>query len=163
MSNDLTKSNTKQLTDMQKDFLHHLGTPECMGDIRKAMKAAGYSENTRTQEVIKGLKDQIREVAENLIAANAVKATMGMIDVLDNPARPMQGNKLNAAKEILDRIGIAKKTEDTGTKVKIDTIVILPSKEPIKTIEGVANQVQESIAPLIEINPNDADSLLTET
>jgi hypothetical protein len=138
MTDLVPSSNKKQLktyTDMQKTFLEHLGG-EAGGDIRKAMRLAGYSENTQIREVVIPLRQEIIDLAENLLALNSVKAVMGLGDVIDNPGQMGAGNIVSAAKEILDRVGVSKKQEGV-TQIKADNVFILPAKESkkVKTVE----------------------------
>lgn len=120
------KKEQKVYTDLQKAFLQHLGG-EAKGDILKAMKLAGYN-HSNTGDVIKSLRAEIIEIANDLLAANSVKATLGMVGILDNPESLGAKNTVAAAKEILDRAGIVKPSEDVNLKVPSGGLVILPAK-----------------------------------
>lgn len=117
----------RQLTDKQRAFLSCLGG-EAKGDIRTAMKMAGYADNTSVTEVINSLTDEIIEIGKKLLAGNAVKATFKMVDVLDNPSALGNDRLIAAAKEILDRAGLVKK-EQQEQIIKADNIYILPPKD----------------------------------
>ncbi len=120
----------KELTELQKAFLEHLFSDACKGNPAKAKRAAGYSENTATAEVVKGLKDEIVEATRNYLATNSAKAAFGLVDLLDNPAKLGGATMLSAAKEVLDRVGVIK-----PEKVTIDTsggVLLLPPKEESK-------------------------------
>lgn len=118
----------KTLTEKQQAFLNAL--PETKGNIRQAMKAAGYSDNTAPSEVVSMLSEEIMKIANDLLAMNSVKAASALVENLDTPTRSGAQNALAAAKELLDRVGVVKK--ETQEKVlKADTIYILPAKEPV--------------------------------
>lgn len=115
------------LTDQQQLFLDAL-TP-CKGNIRQAMKIAGYADTTSERYVINTLHEEIVEVANKLLASSSVQAAVAIKEVLDNPAEVGNQHKINAAKEILDRGGVIKKSQDD---VKVDGgggILILPAKK----------------------------------
>ena len=129
--NPVTNKKEKVLTEKQRLFLSALGN-EAKGDIRTAMTMAGYSENTRPDDVLKNISDEIMEVANKLLVNNSVKAVTKLVGVLDNPANPGNKDVIAAAKELLDRAGLFKKDSGQGgTNIKADTVFILPAKEPI--------------------------------
>lgn len=117
----------RQLTDLQKAFLEHLFSDVCQGNAAKAKKAAGYSDNTPTSEVVASLKDEIVEATRDYLAANSAKAATKMVALLDDPSKMGGGTLLAAAKEVLDRIGVVK-----PEKAIIDTsggVLLLPPKK----------------------------------
>lgn len=117
----------RQLTDLQKAFLEHLFSDVCQGNAAKAKKAAGYSDNTPTSEVVASLKDEIVEATRDYLATNSAKAATKMVALLDDPSKVGGGTLLAAAKEVLDRIGVVK-----PEKAIIDTsggVLLLPPKK----------------------------------
>jgi hypothetical protein len=122
----------KQLTEKQIAFLEAL-TGEARGDIRAAMRAAGYSDATKVHEVVNPLRDEIVERASMMLAMNAPRATFSMIDVLHDPSAMGARNAVAAAREILDRSGLVKK-EQVEVKGPEGGIFILPPKqtEPVE-------------------------------
>lgn len=116
----------KPLTEKQEAFLEAL-MGEARGNIREAMRLAGYSETTRTTEVVGPLKEQIIERASMMLAMNAPKAAFGMVGVLDDPTALGARNQINAAKEVLDRTGLIKK-EQVEVKATGGGMFILPPK-----------------------------------
>jgi len=117
----------RELTPLQTAFLNNLFTPECGGDYVKAKKAAGYSDNTPTQEVVASLKDEILEHTRNYIISRAPKAAVKIDKLLDSPETVGGANLLAAAKDILDRVGIIK-----PEKVLVDHsggVLMLPPKK----------------------------------
>ena len=116
----------RELTDRQKTFLDVL-FDKAHGDVVQAKKLAGYSETTSTSEIVKGLKEEIIEATQTFMARNAPKAAMAVVSGVVNPTDLGTREKLNAAKELLDRTGIVK-TE----KMQVETsggIMLLPAKK----------------------------------
>tara|TARA_A100001201_G_scaffold57542_2_gene55547 strand:+ start:286 stop:678 length:393 start_codon:yes stop_codon:yes gene_type:complete len=119
----------KELTVKQQTFLDHL--IETGGDPKKAAKLAGYSENGHWQ-VVQALKNEIIELASNILAQSAPKAAMKLVDVMesDNPI-PQANIRLQAAQTILDRTGLGKQERmDVNHKVE-GGLFILPAKDEI--------------------------------
>lgn len=149
MSNEVAK--LKTYTDMQRKFLLALET-SAKGNIREAMRQAGYSDNTASVDIIKTLKPEIIEIAETLLAANAVKAVIGLTDVLDKPGQLGASAAVAAAKEILDRAGMVKKEEGSTAIHARSVVFILPAKAGQKIVEGdysVVEQLESDSTPPI--------------
>lgn len=117
----------KKYTEMQEAFLEAL-CGEARGNIREAMNMAGYSPNTRINEVVGPLRDEIVNRASDLLAMNAPRATFSMIDVLHDPGAMGARNAVAAATQILDRAGLVKK-EQVEIKGPEGGIFILPPKQ----------------------------------
>lgn len=117
----------KKYTEMQEAFLEAL-CGEARGNIREAMNMAGYSSNTRINEVVGPLRDEIVNRASDLLAMNAPRATFSMIDVLHDPGAMGARNAVAAATQILDRAGLVKK-EQVEIKGPEGGIFILPPKQ----------------------------------
>tara|TARA_R110000850_G_scaffold63401_5_gene143334 strand:- start:501 stop:875 length:375 start_codon:yes stop_codon:yes gene_type:complete len=117
----------KEYTDKQLMFLDALMSEECKGNIKKAMQAAGYADNTSSTVVVSALKDEINERASTVMAMNSTKAAWGMVDVLDDPGAMGARNSIAAAAQILDRIGLVKK-EQVEVKNTGGAMFILPPK-----------------------------------
>lgn len=115
----------KNLTDQQKLFLEVL-FDQAGGDAVKAKKLAGYSDTYPTSQVIKTLEEEIVNATKQFLSRNGPKAAIGLVGVLDNPLDLGTKEKLAAAKDILDRIGVSKTEKiDVGSS----GIFILPSKK----------------------------------
>lgn len=115
----------KNLTDQQKLFLEVL-FDQAGGDAVKAKKLAGYSDTYPTSQVIKTLEEEIVNATKQFLSRNGPKAAIGLVGVLDNPLDLGTKEKLAAAKDILDRIGVSKTEKiDVGS----NGIFILPSKK----------------------------------
>ena len=104
----LDKKDNKELTDKQKTFLSVLFS-EADGDPRKAAELAGYAP-TSYPRVVQGLKDEIIERAESVLAAHSPQAALGISRALtDDGSIPGANIRMEAAKQILDRVGLVKK------------------------------------------------------
>jgi hypothetical protein len=115
-----------KFSDMQEAFMEAL-LGEARGDIRRAMTLAGYSEKTKTKEVVGPLKEEILDRTNMMMAMNAPKAAFGMVNVLDDPTALGARNQINAAKEVLDRVGLVKK-EQVQVTATGGGMFILPPK-----------------------------------
>lgn len=119
-------SELSKFTAMQEAFMDAL-LGEARGDIRRAMNLAGYSEKTMVKEVVGPLKEEILERTNMMMAMNAPKAAFGMVNVLDDPTALGARNQINAAKEVLDRVGLVKK-EQVQVTATGGGMFILPPK-----------------------------------
>ena len=119
----------KELTVKQQGFLDHLVNTG--GDPKEAAVLAGYAENGHWQ-VAHALKNEIIELASNILAQSAPKAAMKLVAIMDsNTPIPQASVRIQAAQTILDRIGLGKKdTLDVSHKVE-GGLFILPAKEEI--------------------------------
>jgi len=124
----LDKKETTKLTDKQKTFLSVL-FGEAQGDPRTAAEIAGYAP-TSYPKVVHGLKDQIIERAETVLAAHSPKAALSIANAIDDDgSMPGASIRMEAAKQILDRVGIIKREKiDIDAKIA-HGIFILPAKE----------------------------------
>jgi len=117
----------KKLTEKQEAFLEALVT-DAKGNIREAMKLAGYANTTKTAEAVSALREEIIEKASMVLAMNAPKAAFGIVGVLDDPSAMGARNSVAAAREILDRTGLVKK-EQVEVKGPENGLFILPPKK----------------------------------
>lgn len=128
MDKFLTKDKIKQLTEQQQIFLSALfgeahGNPKIAGEI------AGYSEHSYPK-VVKSLKDEIIQRAEEVMASYSPKATMGLVKALDEDGSvPGASIRVEAAKQILDRVGITKKEKIDVNLKSLSGVFILPPKD----------------------------------
>ncbi len=117
---------SRQLNERQEKFQSVL-FEEANGDVVTAKKLAGYSDNTQTSAIVKGLKEEILEATQLYMARNAPKAAMAMVGGLYDPTELGIRDKMSAAKELLDRSGLIK-TE----KVQVEAtggVMLMPPKE----------------------------------
>lgn len=123
----------KELTIKQQSFLDHLVS--CNGDTKRAAELAGYAEGSYTS-VVKALKTEIIELAENILAQNAPKASLKLVEVMDSTSPIPQANvRLQAAQTLLDRVGIAKTDKLDVNLQNSNGLFILPAKQEV-VIEG---------------------------
>ena len=125
---------TKVYTEQQTLFLDAL--PAVGGKIRAAMTVAGFSKDTSERYIINLLHEEIVEIANKLLAASAVEAAVSLVGVLAEPERLGNAHTINASKEILDRGGVLKKSNDDVKVQGTGGILILPAKRQKITIES---------------------------
>lgn len=116
----------RELSEQQKIFLEVLFAEGVDGDVIKAKRMAGYSDNYATSVLIKSLEEEILLATRGYLARLGPLAAVSIGGVLVNPRELGVGNKIKAATDILDRIGIVK-TEKV--EVQGNGIFLLPPKE----------------------------------
>ena len=117
------------LTSKQTLFLDALVSEDAMGDLRTAMRLAGYSDNTKVAYMARELRKEIREAAETLLAMYAPKAAYALTSILDNPDTFNARHIISASKEILDRTGLGVKSQMEVAVNSHNPIFILPPKQ----------------------------------
>tara|TARA_R100000315_G_C5099425_1_gene56999 strand:- start:82 stop:477 length:396 start_codon:yes stop_codon:yes gene_type:complete len=124
------KKQNKELTTQQKTFIDLL-FGEAKGNPKKAGELAGYSEHSYPK-VVKSLKDEIIERAEYSLALHSAKAVKGLVDALDEDGMTPGANiRMEAAKQILDRVGLVKREKVDINAQVAHGIFILPPKDVI--------------------------------
>lgn len=124
----LSETRKKNLTEKQQSFLDNL--VETKGDFKKAAELAGYSGNH--YQVLKSLKEEIVDLASDVLARSAPKAAFKLIQMVesDRPV-PQASQKLAAAQTILDRVGVSK-TERLQVDHNVQGgIFVLPAKDEV--------------------------------
>jgi hypothetical protein len=116
----------KNLTENQVKFLEVL-FDEAGGDVVKAKKLAGYSENTPTRLIVDALKDEIFDATKTYMSRIGPKAAVAFGQALVDPTELGVKEKMQAAKEVLDRAGIIK-TERMEVQAS-GGLFILPPKD----------------------------------
>ena len=128
MDSSITKTQNRNLTNMQEKFLDVLFA-EARGNPREAARLAGYSENSYSK-VIRNLKKEITELAENHLSTHSAQAANRLITLLDEDGTTPQASiRLAAANSILDRVGIVKKDQIDINMKALHGIFILPAKD----------------------------------
>lgn len=134
------------LTVYQQSFLEHLFS-DAKGNAEKAKALAGYAESVKVSEITKSLRDEIIEIAKDILVLNAPKAAMALVDGLDNPTEAGLLNKIKLAESILNR---SMPTAEKGVELKVPAggLFIMPAKEikeisDGKTIEHQDNEGKE--------------------
>ena len=140
MDSTILKTQERSLTSTQEKFLDAL-FGEARGNPRKAGELAGYSEHSYPK-VVRNLKQEIISRAENYLATHSAKAATKMVDMLDEDGTTPHANiRMEAAKQILDRIGIVRKDQIDINMKSLHGIFILPAKDEPK--ESTVTPVKE--------------------
>lgn len=136
----------KEKTELEQKFLDAL-FGDASGDVKLAMKMAGYATNTPSTYLIRALKNDIIELCRTELALNSPKAVIKLIGVLDSPTDLGNKERLSAIKEILDRAGLVKvdKVEHTGNVP--GSIFILPPKKPLDEDTEVLLEADTKASP----------------
>ena len=130
MDSTILKTQERSLTSTQEKFLDVL-FGEARGNPRKAGELAGYSDHSYPK-VVRNLKQEIISRAENYLATHSAKAATKMVDMLDEDGTTPHANiRMEAAKQILDRIGIVRKDQIDINMKSLHGIFILPAKDNI--------------------------------
>tara|TARA_R100001460_G_scaffold44840_1_gene81801 strand:- start:1109 stop:1483 length:375 start_codon:yes stop_codon:yes gene_type:complete len=116
----------KTLTEKQQRFLDVL-FDEAGGDVVRAKELAGYSPNNSTTEIIKAIKEEVVEATQLYMARNAPRAAMSIVSGMVEPTELGMKDKLTAAKDLLDRVGLVK-TEKLQVEAS-NGLMILPPKD----------------------------------
>ena len=134
MDSTILKTQERSLTSTQEKFLDAL-FGEARGNPRKAGELAGYSDHSYPK-VVRNLKQEIISRAENYLATHSAKAATKMVDMLDEDGTTPHANiRMEAAKQILDRIGIVKKEQmDINMKAMHGLFILPPKEEPKESI-----------------------------
>ena len=123
----MTLTTKKELTEQQKKFIEVLFA-EAAGDPVKARKLAGYSEGYSTKAIMNTLREEVIEATQLFIAMNAPRAAMAVVSGVVDPTELGMKDKLNAAKDLLDRAGLVK-TEKVQVEANTGGIMFLPAKD----------------------------------
>ena len=116
----------RQLTEQQQKFLDVL-FDQAGGSIVQAKKLAGYSDTTSTTHIVNSLKEEILDATQTYMSRNAPRAAVAMVGALIDPTELGIRDKMQAAKELLDRTGLVK-TE----KMQVETkggVMLMPPKQ----------------------------------
>lgn len=128
MDSTITKTQKKSLTNSQENFLEAL-FGEARGNPKRAGELAGYSEHSYPK-VLRSLKTEIVSRAENYLATHSAKAATKMVEMLEEDGTTPHANiRMEAAKQILDRIGIVKKEQIDVNMKAMHGIFVLPAKD----------------------------------
>jgi phage terminase small subunit len=123
----------RKLTKKQQLFLDNI--IETKGNLKLSAELAGYSGNH--YQVIKSLKDEIVELAQNVLAREAPSAAFKLVEIMQTAdALPQANVKLQAAQTILDRVGLGKQDRLEVNHNTNGGIFILPEKQTINIEEG---------------------------
>ena len=134
MDTTIIPSQKKSLTESQEKFLDAL-FGEAQGNPRIAGELAGYSDHSYPK-VLRNLKTEIVSRAENYLAVHSAKAATKMVQMLDEDGTtPHASIRMEAAKQILDRIGVVKKDQlDVNMNLKHGMFILPAKNEPEESI-----------------------------
>ena len=121
MDSSITKTQKRNLTDMQEKFLDVL-FGEAKGNPREAARIAGYSEHSYPK-VIRNLKKEITELAETHLSTHSAKAATRLTDLLDEDGTTPHSNirseehtsELQSRLHLVCRLLLEKKNRTTVT------------------------------------------------
>jgi len=134
----LSEKRERKLTEKQTTFLVSLVKNGF--NIPVALKEAGYSPSMQVL-VVRKLSQEIVKLAESYLLSKAPEAITTLSTLmLSEKSIPQASVKLQAAKEILDRVGIIKKEEVNVNHSHSGGIFILPEKKAID-ISGAVDAV----------------------
>ncbi len=124
----LLTTQKRKLTEKQENFLSNI--IETKGNLKLSAELAGYAGNH--YQVIQSLKQEIVDLASDVLAREAPLAAFKLVEVLQSDkALPQANIKVQAAQTILDRVGLGKKERlDINHNVS-GGIFILPEKHTI--------------------------------
>lgn len=115
------------LNEKQQKFIDVL-YDEANGDPDAAKVMAGYSEGTRTSQILFTLQEELTQHTRKFLAtAGQLRAAHAFVNVMKDPTQLGAKEKMQAAKEVLDRTGIIK-----SEKMEVESdnpIFILPPKK----------------------------------
>ena len=138
MSNLPMDTNKRKLTEKQQLFLDSI--IETKGDLKLSAELAGYSGNH--YQVIQSLREEIVELASNVLAREAPKAAFKLVEVMTSADGMPQANvKLQAAQTILDRVGLGKQERMQIDHNMSGGIFILPEKKAINIPESEYEEI----------------------
>ena len=116
----------RKLTEQQQKFLDAL-FDQAAGSVAQAKKLAGYSDTTSTTYIVNSLREEILDATQMYMSRNAPRAAVAMVGALMDPTELGIRDKMQAAKELLDRTGLVK-TE----KMQVETkggVMLMPPKQ----------------------------------
>jgi len=139
-----TKNKKREYTEKQQSFLDNL--VKAGGDSRIAAEMAGYAPGVYPQ-VVRALKEEIIELASEILAQSAPKAALKLVEVMEADTPIPQSNvKIQAAQTILDRIGLGKADRvDVNHNISDNTgaLFILPAKKPA-TVDADYDEISQN-------------------
>ena len=140
MDTTIIPSQKKSLTESQEKFLDAL-FGEAQGNPKVAGELAGYSSHSYPK-VLRNLKNEIVTRAEQYLAIHSAKAATIIVEMLEEDGTtPHASIRMEAAKQILDRIGVVKKDQvDINMNLK-HGMFILPAKDEVQ--ESIVTPVQD--------------------
>lgn len=126
------KERGREYSPKQKKFLA-VYAKNNFQDSRKCAEEAGYP-TSAYHSLIASLKDDIKNIANSMLLGAAPEAANTLVDALHGGGN---SNKLLAAKEVLDRVGIVKPETVKHDHNVSGGIFIIPAKSSLPEEEDV--------------------------
>lgn len=133
MTQSILDASTKgrKLTDLQKQALQNYIDRDYT-DVKGAFLDAGYTPDS-VNAAIRSLRKEIIDLAENILLTTAPSAAHTIRDVMTSEDGVTQAaNKLDAAKTILDRVGLGKQEKVDHNVNMQGGLMILPAKRELE-------------------------------
>lgn len=99
---------------------------ETKGNVAQAAVKAGYAD-TYGYTLVKLLRENIMEAAENIMALHSPRAVFTLVDGMAGELPLGANNQIESAKQILDRVGLVKK-EKVELSGNVGGIFLFPEK-----------------------------------
>ena len=115
----------RQLTEQQQKFLSVL-FDDAGGDVLLQKNLQGIQIQLYNQ-LYNSLKEEIIDATQTFLSRNAPKAAMAMVGALYDPTELGIRDKMQAAKELLDRTGLVK-TEKMQVEAR-GGVMLMPPKQ----------------------------------
>jgi len=127
----------RQLTDKQESLLRLYWESGCLGNPQHLARDAGYTSYNGAYLAIKSLKDEMLELAEIFLVQNAPKAAGTLVEAM-NADEPIPGikDRLDAAKSLLDRVGLGKRDRSTVDVNVSGGVFLIPTKDQARPIDA---------------------------
>lgn len=139
------KKRQRQYTPKQKKFLT-LYAKNDFRDSREIASKAGINASDYYR-LITSLKDDIVEIAGAMLLGAAPEAALALSGILNGKEYdPGNGVRLNAAKEILDRVGIVKEERINHDHKVSGGLFIIPAKIPLPQEDVIDGEVYQEVS-----------------
>lgn len=123
------KERGRSFTPKQKKFLK-LFAENNFQDAKAIADKAGYKGHY--WDLVNSLKEEIKTISENILLGAAPEAAASMVGIMTaNSPVPNAQNKLAAAKEVLDRVGVVKVDRQQVDIGVAGGVFLLPVKHEI--------------------------------
>lgn len=146
-NNDLIEKSERGLTPKQEAFVEYL-FGEANFDPVKAKVMAGYHKNVSTAEIMKNVGPIIEAELDAQLMMGGVQGVGALLDVLRDPTKPGNRERISAANSLLDRIGKTKEAAaQTNIKVEVSPVVYLPDKKQLEMTKEDYVEINRPKAP----------------
>jgi hypothetical protein len=158
--NDLVEKELSErgLTPKQEAFVEYL-FGEANFDPVRAKVMAGYHKNTSTSGILSNVSSIIETELDAQLLMGGVQGVGALLDVLRDPTKPGNRERISAANSLLDRIGKTKEAAaQTNIKVEVSPVVYLPDKKDLEmTKEEYTKIMKDDIEDLVPVNKQEEE------